>query len=308
MTEPSTAAPMPASPDGQRPGADDAGRMPVETRWDGVRRFVRTQPMGTVSGLVILVFIVLAFGASMIAPFDPLSQDRTAILQPPSGAHLLGTDDLGRDVLSRIMHGAQISLYVGTMTIGVSLIIGATIGIASGYLGGPVDAVLQGLIDAMLSIPPLILALFIASLLGPSVQNVITALAVLTIPRFARIARGEMLRIKSEDFIAAAVVLGAKRTRIMMRHGLPNMVPSLIVVASLGFGTVIVAEAALTFLGIGTPPPNPSWGLMLSQGATYFQVAPWMVVFPGIAISLTVLAFNLLGDALRDFFDPKLVR
>ncbi|MQA94408.1 MAG: ABC transporter permease subunit [Streptosporangiales bacterium] len=282
--------------------------MPTESRWAGLKRFVRTQPMGAVSALVILVFIVLAFGASMIAPHDPLAQDRTAILQGPSAAHLLGSDDLGRDVLSRIMHGSQISLYVGTMTIMISLLLGATLGIASGYLGGPVDAVLQGFIDAMLSIPPLILALFIASLLGPSVQNVIAALAVLTVPRFARIARGEMLRIKSEDFISAAVVLGASRTRIMLRHGLPNMVPSLIVVASLGFGTVIVAEAALTFLGIGTPPPNPSWGLMLSQGATYFQVAPWMIVFPGLAISATVLAFNLLGDALRDFFDPKLVR
>ncbi|MCG5217653.1 ABC transporter permease [Streptosporangium sp. KLBMP 9127] len=283
-------------------------RIPADTGWSELRRFFKTQTVGAVSLTVILLFILVAVAAPLIAPYDPISQDRASFLTGPGGAHLLGTDDLGRDMLSRIMHGAQISLYVGTLTVVLSLVIGSIIGVGAGYIGGAVDATLQGIIDAVMSIPPLILALFVASLLGPSITNVIFALSVLTVPRFARMARGEMQRIKSEDFVNASVALGAGRIRVMVRHGLPNMLPSLIVISSLGYGQVIVAEAALSFLGIGTPPPEPSWGLMLSQGTTYFQTAPWLVVFPGIAISLAVLAFNLFGDALRDFLDPKLVR
>ncbi len=283
-------------------------RIPDDTGWTELRRFFRTQGVGAVSLVVIVLFILVAVAAPLIAPYDPIAQNRDAFLAGPGGAHLLGTDDLGRDMLSRIMHGARISLYVGTLTVVLSLVIGSVIGVGAGYIGGAVDAALQGIIDAVMSIPPLILALFVASLLGPSVTNVIFALSVLTVPRFARMARGEMQRIKSEDFVSAAVALGASKVRVMVRHGLPNMLPSLIVISSLGYGQVIVAEAALSFLGIGTPPPEPSWGLMLSQGTTYFQTAPWLVVFPGIAISLAVLAFNLFGDALRDFLDPKLIR
>ncbi|MQA86980.1 MAG: ABC transporter permease subunit [Streptosporangiales bacterium] len=286
----------------------DAERLPGEGRWDEMRRFAKTQPVGVASLLVIVAFVVLAVAAPLVAPFDPVAQDRTAFLVGPSGKHVLGTDDLGRDILSRIIHGSRISLYVGAATIAVSMVIGTLIGIGAGYIGGAADGVLQGIIDAVLSIPPLVLALFVAALLGPSIRNVILALSILEIPRFARIARGEMQRVRSEDFVDAAVALGASKVRVMLRHGLPNILPSLIIVASLGFGIVIVAEAALSFLGIGTPPPNPSWGLMLSQGTTYFQTAPWLVVFPGLAISLAVLAFNLFGDALRDFLDPKLVK
>jgi len=283
-------------------------RLPDENIWTEARRFVRTQPVGAASFAVILLFILVAIAAPVIAPYDPIAQDRAAFLSGPSAAHLLGTDDLGRDVLSRIMHGARISLWVGTLTVVLSLVVGTLIGIVAGYIGGAVDSALQGLIDAIMSVPPLILALFVASLLGPSTTNVVVALSVLTVPRLARIARGEMQSIKSEDFVHAAIALGSGKTRVMLRHGLPNILPSLIVISSLGSGQVIVAEAALSFLGIGTPPPEPSWGLMLSQGTTYLQTAPWLVIFPGIAISLAVLAFNLFGDAVRDFLDPKLVR
>ncbi len=290
------------------PSVSNSGEIPVETRAQATLRFVRTQTLGTGAGLVIVLLILLAAFASVVAPFDPTEQNRHAFLSAPGIGQWLGTDDLGRDLLSRIIHGARISLYVGTITVAVSLFLGVLVGLVAGYVGGAVDGALQALIDAILSIPPIVLALFVASLLGPSIPNVVVALTIVTAPRFARVARGEMQRVKSEDYIEAAVVLGASRARVMLRHGLPNMVPALTVVASLGFGNIIIAEAALSFLGIGTPPPQPSWGLMLSQGMMYFQLAPWIVIFPGVAISLAVLSFNLFGDALRDFLDPKLIR
>ncbi|MBB4930433.1 ABC-type dipeptide/oligopeptide/nickel transport system permease subunit [Lipingzhangella halophila] len=290
------------------PSPPNAGEIPIETRGQATLRFARTQKLGTTAGLFIVLLILLAAFAAVVAPFEPTEQNRHAFLAAPGVGNWLGTDDLGRDLLSRIIHGARISLYVGTVTVAVSLFLGVLIGLVAGYIGGAVDGALQALIDAILSIPPIVLALFVASLLGPSISNVIIALVIVTTPRFARVARGEMQRVKSEDYIEAAVVLGASRARVMLRHGLPNMVPALTVVASLGFGNIIIAEAALSFLGIGTPPPEPSWGLMLSQGMMYFELAPWIVIFPGVAISLAVLSFNLFGDALRDFLDPKLIR
>jgi peptide/nickel transport system permease protein len=273
-----------------------------------VKRFVRTQPLGVLALVVILLFFLVAIFAPWLAPHDPIEQDRQAQLVGPTSGHILGTDILGRDVLSRLIYGARISLYVGGVTTVLSFIIGGAIGIVAGYIGRWVDGVLQAMIDALLCIPPLVLALFVAALLGASVRNVVIALTVLSVPRMARIARGEMLRIKSLDYVESTHALGGSSLRIMALHGLPNMMPSLIVVASLGFGNAIVAEAALSLLGVGTPPPNPSWGLMLSDGTSYFQIAPWLVVFPGIAISLIVLAFNLFGDTIRDYLDPKLVR
>lgn len=282
--------------------------IPKESRMDEIRRFIRTQPLGVLSLVIIGAFLIIAILAPWIAPFDPVAQDRTSFLVGPNGSHWFGTDELGRDILSRIIHGSRISLYVGAATTVGSFVIGSIVGLLAGYLGGKVDAVAQSVIDALLTVPPLVLALFIAALLGPSVRNVVIALTILQIPRMARIARGEMQRIKSLDFVESATALGSGPMRIMLLHGFPNMLPSLIVVASLGFGGAIIAEASLSFLGVGTPPPNPSWGLMLSNGSSYFQIAPWLVIFPGVAISLIVLAFNLFGDTLRDFLDPKLVR
>jgi peptide/nickel transport system permease protein len=286
----------------------DPDDVPVEKRFDEIKRFMKTQPLGVAALAIIVLFLLVAVFAPWIAPYDPVAQDRRAFLMGPDSTHWFGTDVLGRDVMSRIIYGARISLYVGAITTVLSFVLGGALGTAAGYIGGKVDAAVQAMIDALLCIPPLVLALFIVALLGQSVRNVVVALTILSVPRMARIARGEMQRIKSLDYIESTTALGGGAMRIMILHGFPNMLPSLIVVASLGFGNAIVAEAALSFLGLGTPPPNPSWGLMLSEGASYFEIAPWLVIFPGAAISLLVLAFNLFGDTLRDFLDPKLVR
>lgn len=269
-------------------------------------RFIFTQKIGFVSFLIILLVVIVAIIAPFIAPFDPISQDRAAFLSAPSSEHVMGTDDLGRDVLSRLLYGSRISLIVGFSTVIISIILGTLIGMISGYFGGIVDMVIQRIMDAIMSIPALILALFIAALLGPAIQNVIIALVIIEIPRFARIVRGEMMRIRETNYVEASRSVGAGSFRIIMKHGLPNMMAPIIVMASLAFGQTIIAEASLSFLGIGTPPPNPSWGLMLSDASRYMESAPWLVLFPGLALSILVLAFNLFGDALRDFLDPKM--
>lgn len=270
------------------------------------KRFIHTQKIGFISLLIILLVFAVAVFAPFIAPFDPISQDRTAFLAAPNSQHVMGTDDLGRDVFSRLIFGSQISLLVGIVTVVISIVLGTLIGMISGYFGGVIDLVIQRIMDAIMSIPALILALFIAALLGPAIQNVIIALVIIEIPRFARIVRGEMMRIRESNYVEASRSVGAGSFRIIMRHGLPNMMAPIIVMASLAFGQTIIAEASLSFLGIGTPPPNPSWGLMLSDASRYMESAPWLVLFPGLALCILVLAFNLFGDALRDFLDPKM--
>ena len=308
-TDPMTESTSEGVDDSATAGLQDVAFIANATgRGANLKRFVRTQPLGVIALVVIVLFFLVALFAPWLAPHDPIAQDRQHPLTGPQSGHLLGTDVLGRDVLSRIIHGARISLYVGGVTTVLSFVIGGAIGTLAGYVGRWVDMFLQALIDALLCIPPLVLALFVAALLGASVRNVVVALTILSVPRMARIARGEMMRIKSLDYVESTHALGGSALRIMLLHGIPNMLPSLIVVASLGFGNAIVAEAALSLLGVGTPPPNPSWGLMLSDGTTYFQIAPWLVIVPGVAISLIVLAFNLFGDTLRDYLDPKLVR
>ncbi|QCR32679.1 ABC transporter permease [Lysinibacillus sp. SGAir0095] len=270
------------------------------------KRFIITQKIGFVSLLIILLVVAIAIAAPIIAPYDPISQDRAAFLAAPNADHMMGTDDLGRDVFSRLVYGSQISLLVGIVTVVISIILGTLIGMVSGFFGGVVDMIIQRIMDAIMSIPALILALFIAALLGPAIQNVIIALVIIEVPRFARIVRGEMLRIRESNYVEASRSVGASSFRIIMKHGLPNMMAPIIVMASLAFGQTIIAEASLSFLGIGTPPPNPSWGLMLSDASMYMESAPWLVLFPGLALSILVLAFNLFGDALRDFLDPKM--
>lgn len=278
-------------------------------RWsEGTREFVRNEKLGVVSGLIILLIVFAAVFATFVATKDPVFQHRRNFLEGPSGEFLLGTDDLGRDIFSRILFGARISLMVGGITIFISTVVGTALGILSGYLGKWVDLIIQRLVDAVMSIPVLILALFIVSLFGAGVRNVIVALTIVYIPRFARIARGEMLRVRESDYVDAAEALGSGALRVMWRHGLPNITAPIIIMASLTFGQAIIAEAALSFLGLGTPPPDPSWGRMLAESQPWMQIAWWMVIFPGAAIALAVLAFNLFGDALRDHFDPKLVR
>lgn len=289
-------------------GALPPGAADVPRGRRGVIGFLRSERLGAVAAAVIVLLALAALLAPIVAPHDPLTQDRRAFMDAPSASYFFGTDDLGRDIFSRLLHGARISLYVGAMTVALSLVLGTTLGAISGYFGGFVDTVIQRFVDAVLAVPGLILALFIAALLGPSTRNVILALTILETPRFARIARGEMVQIRRQEYVEAAKVLGARPRWILLRHGVPNMAAPLVVVASLVFGQAIVAEAGLSFLGIGTPPPDPSWGLMLSQASRYLESAPWMVIFPGATLSAAVLAFNIFGDALRDYFDPKLIR
>ncbi|WP_433285156.1 ABC transporter permease [Pseudonocardia sp. CA-142604] len=285
-----------------------ADRVPVvrRTARRGLRHLVRTQPLGVVALALIALFVLAAVLAPVLAPFDPVAQHREAFQQPPSAQFLMGTDDLGRDIFSRVLFGARTSLLVSVATLVAGGIIGIAIGVASGYFGGSaLDTALQRVMDTLMAIPGIVLLLFVAALLGPSVRNTVIALSLLVIPSFNRVARGEMLRIREELFIESARASGCSTWRILRRHGLPNLLAPLLVVTSLLFAIVIIAESALSFLGIGTPPPTPSWGAMLSEGSRYMEIAPWMVVFPGGILTVAVLAFNLLGDALRDFFDPK---
>lgn len=277
---------------------------------DSFGQFAKNYRLGLVFGIIILLLIIVAIAAPVIATHDPstINRGRGARLASPSSTYLFGTDQLGRDVFSRVVYGARTSLIVATATVIISTIIGTLMGAISGYVGGWVDMVVQRIVDAVLSIPVLILALFIASLLGASIVNVVLALSIIYIPRFSRIARGEMLRIRSAEYVTAAEALGATPRRIVFKHGIPNLVAPIIVLASLTFGQAIVAEAALSFLGVGAPITEPSWGRMLSSSREYMTVAWWTVLFPGAVLSLGVLAFNLFGDALRDHLDPKLVR
>ncbi len=269
-------------------------------------RYLREQPLGAIAAAIILFFVALAVFAPLIAPHDPLAQNRGAIMMPPSGEHMMGTDDLGRDVLSRVLYGARTSLLISVATLSIGGLIGLVLGIVSGYFGGTwIDTIIQRIMDSLMAVPSIVLLLFVAALLGPSIRNTILALSLLVIPAFNRVARGEMLRIREETYVEAARAVGCSTPRILFRYGLPNLMAPLFVVTSLLFAIVLIAESALSFLGIGTPPPTPSWGRMLSEASRQLEIAPWMALFPGLALSLSVLAFNLLGDALRDFLDPK---
>ena len=268
--------------------------------------FVRTQPIATIALLVILAFVVLAILAPLIAPYGPTEQIRTAIQHKPDGQFLFGTDDLGRDVFSRVLYGARTSILISVTTVAISGTLGTAIGVLSGYFGGRwLDSLLQRFMDAIIAVPGLVLLLFVAAVLGPSIRNTIIALTILIVPSFSRLARGEMLRVREEPYVEAARANGAGVVRILVRHGLPNLFAPLTVVTTLLFAGVLIAESALSFLGIGTPPPTASWGRMLSEGTRFLEISPWMVIFPGGALTLAVLAFNLLGDGLRDFLDPR---
>ena len=270
--------------------------------------FVRNQPLGMVALIFILVIVFAAIFAGLITEHDPTWQNRRDVKVGPGTDFFFGTDHLGRDIFSRVVYGSRVSLAVAFAVVFIATFFGLLVGGISGYFGGRVDMFMQRVVDAIMSIPVLILALFIVALLGPSLRNLILALSIVYTPRFIRIARGEMLRIKESDYVAAAVALGSKPSRTILRHGVPNLMAPIIIMASLSFGNAIVAEAALSFLGLGVPPPTPSWGRMVSDAREWMRLFPWMLLFPGAAISLLVLAFNLFGDAIRDHLDPRLVR
>jgi peptide/nickel transport system permease protein len=298
--------PAPPGPDDKAPSLGKAPRGGARRR--AVLAFARAQPTGAACIVLIGFFVLAAIAAPIAAPYDPLQQHRDDILASPGARFPLGTDGLGRDVLSRILYGARTSLLIGVATIALSAGIGTFLGILSGLLGKWVDIVVQRVMDAVHAIPPIVLLLFISATLGPSLRNVVIALVVVMIPGFNRLARGETLRIREETFVEAARATGAGVLRIMGRHILPNLLASMFTMTTVAFAGVIIAESALSFLGLGAPPPTPSWGGMLSEGLQYVTEAPWLVLVPAIVLSLAVFAFNLVGDALRDYLDPRMKR
>jgi peptide/nickel transport system permease protein len=257
-------------------------------------------------GLVVVVgFVVIALGAPWIAPYDPLATSWSAIRKAPSAAHWFGTDELGRDVLSRVVFGARASLLAGVVSVLISLSLGVPIGLAAGYIGRWTDGLISRMTDAMLATPFLILAIALAAFLGPSLTNAMIAIGISATPIFIRLTRAQVLAVKVEDFVEAARAVGNPHWRIALRHVLPNVVPPLIVQATLAIAAAVIAEASLSFLGLGQQPPAPSWGSMLNTAKNYIEQAPWMAIWPGLSIFLLVLSFNLLGDGLRDALDPR---
>jgi peptide/nickel transport system permease protein len=283
----------------------DQAAEPVESpARRALRRLVRRK--GAMFGFaVIVLFVALAAFAPLIAPYDPTAQSWSAVRKAPSALHLLGTDDVGRDILARIIFGARASLLAGVISVGIALAIGVPLGLLAGYVGGFLDAVIGRITDAMLAIPFLILAIALAAFLGPSLRNAMIAIGISTTPIFVRLTRGQVMAVKVEDYVEAARAVGNPPWRIVLKHILPNILPSLMVQASLSIAAAIIAEAALSFLGLGQQPPAPSWGSMLNAAQRFLVNAPWMAVWPGLAIFLTVVSFNLLGDGLRDALDPK---
>jgi len=274
---------------------------------EAVAQFIRRKPLGAAGAFIILGMMVVAASAPVVAPYDAYRADYGQQFARPSAEHWFGTDEFGRDVLSRIMFGARIALFVGFTASFVGCTIGGLLGVMSAYLGGKVDLLLERLMDILLAFPQLILALAIASILGPAVPNVVIAIAIPIIPRAARIVRATALSVKENVYVEAVNALGASRHRIVLRHIVPNVVAPYIIIVTAQLGGAILAEAALSYLGLGAAEPTPSWGLMLSGSAlSYAEKAPWIPIFPGIAISLGVFGFNLFGDSLRDALDPKL--
>lgn len=266
---------------------------------------VLSQPRSAIGLIIVLLAIVAAAGAPLLAPYDPNAPDFLSILAPPSSAHWLGTDDLGRDVLSRIIYGSQASLMVGALSVVGALMIGTLVGLLSGYFGGATDAVLMRIMDVIFAFPAILLALAITAVLGPSLPNAILAIAVVNLPVFARIARAQTLVLRQQEFVEAKRSLGFDTPNILFTTILPNSLAPLVVQGSLLFASAIITESYLSFLGLGVQPPAATWGNMLRSALGFMDIAPWLAWFPGIAIFITVLGFNLLGDGLRDQFDPR---
>jgi len=264
------------------------------------------QPAIGIGAVIMLVFLLAALLAPLLAPYGPLEQNISAGLSPPSAAHLFGTDKLGRDIFSRILYGARISLFVGVAVVLISAAVGSVLGVVAGYLGGWADETLMRITDIFFAFPALILAMAIAGALGPSLQNALIAIAAVTWPVYARLLRGQVLALKEREFVLAARTVGVPEWQIVFRHLLPNMLAPLLVQGSFDMGAAITAVAGLSFIGFGAQPPTPEWGVMISDARTYMATAWWMGTFPAVAIMLVVGSFNLLGDGLRDLLDPRL--
>jgi peptide/nickel transport system permease protein len=275
--------------------------------WYGIGSFVQRKPLGAIGAVILFAFIGVALLAPHVATYDPDLNNYRARVKPPSAEHWFGTDNFGRDIYSRVIYGARISMYVGILATLMGTSIGAAAGLFSGFFGGRVDQFVQRVADVMFTIPGLVLAMAIVTMLGPSMFNVILAIAIPRIPDTNRVIRSAVLSVKESLYVDAAHAVGCASWRIMLRHILPNVLAPYIVIASAGLSGAILVESSLSFLGLGVPPPAPSWGRMLStEGMRFFETATWMAIFPGIFISAAVFGANLFGDALRDVLDPKL--
>jgi len=273
-------------------------------RYQVIRRLV-SRPATVIAALVVLAFIGIALGAAHLAPYNPTATDFAAVRKAPSAVHLLGTDEVGRDVFSRLIWGARASLLAGVIPVTLAVSLSIPLGLVAGYTGGWLDSWMMRLNDAMLAIPFLIVAIALAAFLGPSLRNAMIAIGIASLPTFVRLARGTVLALKTEDYVEAARALGCSRPRIAGRHILPNMLPPLIIQSSIAVAAAIIAEASLAFLGLGQQPPAPSWGSMLNAAQRYLSQAPWMALYPGLTIFAIVMALNVLGDGLRDALDPR---
>lgn len=289
---------------GVAPAAHRVGRrVPLKA----VSRFIRRQPVGGAAALLLVVVSCLCFASRWLAPYDPNVFHYSNVLAAPNSRFLAGTDNFGRDILSRLLYGGRISLLVTTTGVIGGAVVGTVLGLVSGYHGRWLDIIIQRLADALMSFPLLVLALALVSVLGPSVQNVAVAIAVSQVPTVTKVTRAVTLGLREEQFVQAAVTTGAATPRVLLRHVLPNLFAPLIVLVTTALGTAVLVEASLSFLSLGPPPPNATWGSMLSGDARqYFTRAPWMAIFPGMAISVVVLSISMLGDALRDYLDPRL--
>ncbi len=285
-----------------RDAANDAG----PPQRDGLLRTLTHQRLAVVGGIIVGFFAIIALIGPFIAPYDPLDQDVPSRLAAPSLSHWMGTDEFGRDILSRLLSGAIISFQVGVVSVGLSGIIGVLFGLVAGYFRGRADAGISLIMDVIFAFPTILLAIALVAVLGSSLTNVMLAIGIVNAPTFYRVVRGSVLSVRQSQYVEAAVSLGTPVPTIMRRHIFPNITAPLIVHASLNFAAAVLAEAALSYLGLGNRPPSPSWGLMVSSAYGFLDQAPWATLFPGIAIALIVLGFNLLGDGLRDALDPRL--
>ncbi|HVZ46237.1 MAG TPA: ABC transporter permease [Ramlibacter sp.] len=276
-----------------------------DSPWRRAWRRLKRRRIALLALGVVVAFVVLAVFAPWVSPYDPVETSWSAIRKAPTASHWFGTDDIGRDVLSRVIWGTRASLLAGVVSVSLSLAIGVPLGMLAGFLGGWVDAVVSRITDAFLACPFLILAIALAAFLGPSLTNAMIAIGVSAAPVFVRLARGQVLAVKVEDYIEAARAVGNPRWRIALRHILPNILAPLLVQATLAIAAAVIAEASLSFLGLGQQPPAPSWGSMLNTAKNFIDNAPWMAIWPGLAIFVLVLSFNLLGDGLRDALDPR---
>ncbi|MDO8530765.1 MAG: ABC transporter permease [Dehalococcoidia bacterium] len=277
---------------------------PSRLRW--AWRLVRRKPLGAASMLLIAALVLCAVLAPVVAPYDPMEQRATATFASPQPQFMAGTDNLGRDIFSRIIWGAQVSLVVGVLSVGIGGGVGGFLGLLSGYFGGRLDMVMQRFVDALLAFPNLILAMIIVVVLQPTLMNVVITVAIILVSPTVRVIRSAAISVKANEYVQAARAIGASDLRILLRHAAPNCMAPFIVLTTAQISTAILTEATLGFLGLGIRPPTPTWGSMLSEGRQYVNLAPWMAVYPGVAVSLAVYGFNLLGDTLRDELDPRL--